>query len=150
MKKKRMATALAAAAALAAVVPAIALAADSASGSVNFNEGSERLTFAVIETGDGLGSITYKNIAAGFTYTAHVNCVDIEGDTATFSYVIPNHPRVPAEIRGLPVSFTVVDDEPDEIGYVVDDECAVATTAPITSGSLTVLGEEDEEQEQES
>ena len=147
MKKKRMVTALAAATALAAVVPAIALAADSASGSVNFNGGTERLTFAVIETGDGLGSITYKNITAGFSYTAHVNCVEIDGDTATFSYVIPGDRRVPEGIRGLPISFTVVDDAPDEIGYVVDDECAVAPTAPITGGSLTVLGEEDEEQE---
>lgn len=148
MTKKRMWTALAAATAVAAVVPAMALAADSASGSVTFNGNTERLTFAVAEHGDGIGSITYKNIEAGFSYTAQVNCVEIDGNTATFSYEIPIHRRVPSDIWGLDISFTVVDDEPDEIGYVIDDECAVAPTNPISTGSLTVLGEEDENEQE--
>ena len=139
MQPKRAVAAALAAAGLAVALPAAALAAGSSSGYVEFDQGSEEtLQFAVSDRAGGdSGTLVYKNLTAGFHYVAQVDCVVVSGDTATFSYVIPSQPQVPVDIRGLSVTFTVEDD-PDEIGYVVAGGCGPAPTNAVTGGFLQV------------
>jgi hypothetical protein len=139
MAPKRTMTAALAAVGLAVALPAAALATGSSSGYVEFNQGSEEsLQFAVSDRSNGdSGTLIYKNLSAGFFYTAQVNCVVVSGNTATFSYVIPDQPQVPLNIRGLPVTFTV-EDGPDEVGYAVAAGCNPAATNAVTGGFLQV------------
>jgi len=114
----------------------------------------ERLRVRAVDGGPAAqdrGKIEYRNATAGFSYRAHLACVDVEGATARFGYVIPDREGVPASIRGLGVVFQVVDNgKPgagkDAVGYVSGpaaiatacDTTTVGAAQPIASGNLRV------------
>lgn len=114
----------------------------------------ERASFFAVDKGTAAhdrGFINYRNVTAGFGYRARLVCVDVEGKTARFGYVIPDDPHVPAAIRGSGVVFQVVDNSKsgpghDTVGYVSGpaaiatacDSTVVANARPITAGNVVV------------
>lgn len=117
----------------------------------------ERFAFRAVDRGlpeEDHGFIHYTNATRNFSYRARLVCVDVEGTTARFGYVIPNSEGVLPEIRGLGVVFQVVDNgKPgagrDLVGYISGaaaiaaacDTQVVPSTRPITSGEITVRPE---------
>jgi hypothetical protein len=128
-----------------------------ASGAARFSVTAGQDERIRLRAGDGgpaaqdRGKIHYRNATAGFSYRARLVCVDVDGSTARFGYVIPDREGVPASIRGLGVVFQVVDNgKPDTgkdtVGYVSGtaasatacDATAVSAAQQISSGNLRV------------
>jgi hypothetical protein len=114
----------------------------------------ERFSFHAKDRGTAaqdLGKVHYRNATAGFSYRARITCVDVDGTTARFGYVIPSTEAVPAAIRGLGIVAQVTDTGKnatarDTVGYVSGaaalatacDTAAVANSQAITAGNLRV------------
>jgi hypothetical protein len=114
----------------------------------------ERFSFYAKDRGTAAqdrGKLRYRNATAGFSYRARIGCVDVEGTTARFGYVIPSTEGVPAAIRGLGVVVQVTDTgkgatAKDTVGYVSGaaalatacDSMPVANAHAIIAGNLRV------------
>jgi hypothetical protein len=114
----------------------------------------ERFSFHAADRGAAAqdrGKLRYRNKTAGFGYRAKIACVDVEGTTARFGYVIPNRENVPAAIRGLGIVVQVTDagknaTTKDTVGYVSGpaalatacDTTPVAGAQAVTAGNLKV------------
>jgi hypothetical protein len=114
----------------------------------------ERFAFHATDRGtaaDDRGKLHYRNATAGFSYRARIACVDVEGTTARFGYVIPSGENVPAAIRGLGIVVQVTDTgknatAKDTVGYVSGagalatacDTTAVGNAQAVTAGNLRV------------
>ena len=114
----------------------------------------ERFSFQAKDRGTAaqdFGKLRYRNATAGFSYRARITCVDVEGTTARFGYVIPSNERVPAAIRGLGIVVQVADTgknatAKDTVGYVSGaaalatacDTTAVGNAQAISAGNVRV------------
>lgn len=114
----------------------------------------ERFSFRAADRGTAAqdrGKLRYRNKTAGFGYRAKIACVDVDGTTARFGYVIPNRENVPAAIRGLGIVVQVTDagknaTTKDTVGYVSGaaalatacDTTPVANAQAVTAGNLKV------------
>jgi hypothetical protein len=125
-----------------------------AMGAVRFTVSAgqdEQAAFWAVDRGAAAidrGKIHYRNATAGFSYRARLACVDVEGATARFGYVIPSGEGVPVAIRGLGVVFQVVDGgkSGDTVAYVSGpaaaatacDTASIAGAQAIAAGNVRV------------
>lgn len=114
----------------------------------------ERLAFFAKDRGAATrdrGFVVYRNVTAGVSYDAKLDCVAVDGGTARIGYVIPDEASVPASLRGVGIVIAVVDSgknssTPDAVGYVSGpasiaadcDDVPVPTVAPIRAGKIMV------------
>jgi len=120
-----------------------------ATGDVFLGSPNQELNFSAFAAGGGMpakGSVTYTNVDAGITYTAPVTCANVQGNTAVFTYTIPQgYPG----ISGLNILFKVVDGgtpgtNGDTVGFAVVSDPTVCpidtavTNYPVTGGNVVV------------